>query len=277
MNQHFVRLSTIDLDKLLHNNEKRTPNNLGLYRLNCLVVGKTGSGKTTFVLKALLSGAFEEFKGIIFIIPRESIESGFYKYLNSLNQPQFGFIIIGEDDLPSIERITQLSKQLQGPIALVLDDFINAFKKDEWLLFKRYTTQLSRVPFGCSLFVLTQNLLQFPTTYRKNFNCFILFVNSLTLLQFKEILRSYYDHFNLSKEQLDKLFNMFKSEPHEPLVLINCENENQSMMFKGYYITPNDILTSQDYQTFRDEDYQTYDDEIRDFSDYENTSDESDE
>jgi hypothetical protein len=63
---------------------------------------------------------------------------------------------------------------------------------------------------------------------------------------------------------------MFKSEPHEPLVLINCENENQSMMFKGYYITPNDILTSQDYQTFSDEDYQTLNDnEIQDFSDYE--------
>ena len=245
INPHFMKMEDIDLDDLLRIGENRKPNHLGLYRLNCLIIGKTGSGKTTTLLKALLTDAIDNFEIIIFIIPRESIESGFYKSLSenveSLNK-KICFIIIGEEDLPTIEDFTKISKKFKKRIAVVLDDFINAFSKKEWLIFRRYITQLSRVPYGASLFVLTQNLLEFPTTYRKNFNCFVLFVNSLTLLQFKDIVKSYYDYGNFTKRELEEMYNVFKQDSHTPLWLINAPNEEQSMLYLGNYISISDIL-----------------------------------
>lgn len=253
----FAKFDDIDLDKILGLDESRRPNKLGLYRMNCLVVGKTGSGKTTFLLKTLLSNAIDDYKMAVFIIPRESFETGFYKKLHIAAEnekiPFFcRFIIIGEDDLPSVQTINRWSKQVKGPIALILDDFINAFSKDDWLLFKRYVTQLSRIQYSCSLFALTQNLLEFPTTYRKNFNSFILFVNSLTLLQFKDIMRSYYDYGNYTKTEMEKLFNLFKQDLHKPLFLINSGDPNTSMMYEGIYITPEEIFN--DFSSENDDD-----------------------
>ena len=244
INEKFRKIKDIDLDKALSIGENRKPNNVGLYRMNCLVVGKTGSGKTTAILKTLLSDAIDNFRLIICLIPRESFDSGFYSSLAKTKIPgkEFVFIIIGENDLPTVQTLNALSKRVKGPIALVLDDFINAFKKDDWLLFKRYITQLSRVQYGATLFALTQNLLEFPTTYRKNFNCFCLFVNSLTLLQFKDIMRSYYDYGNLTKTELDQLYNVFKQDLHTPLWLINNANPEESMIYDYVYITPEEIL-----------------------------------
>lgn len=252
---NFKRMKDIDLDKVLDIKENRKPNNLGLYRLNCLIVGKTGSGKTTILLKALLTDAIDDFKCILVIVPRESLESGFYESLYkkvqksktpTINGKYFLFTIIGEDDLPTIEQINKLSKQVKGRIAVILDDFINAFKPDDWLLFKRYVTQLSRVEYGASLFALTQNLLQFPTVYRKNFNCFVLFCNSLTVLQFKDVMRSYYDYGDFTKEELETLFNVFKREIHEPVWLINSGDVSESMIWKGNYINPETLFNSSD-------------------------------
>lgn len=253
--ENFKRMRDIDLDKLLNIKENRQPNYLGLYRMNCLVIGKTGSGKTTTLLKAILTNAIDDFKCVVIIVPRESLESGFYESLykkikNSkkpiINGKYFLFNVIGEDDLPTIKTLNELSQQIQGRTAIILDDFINAFKKDDWLVFKRYVTQLSRVEYGASLFALTQNLLQFPTTYRKNFNCFILFCNSLTLLQFKDIMRSYYDYGDFTKEELEVLFAVFKREAHEPVWLINSGEAATSMIYKSMYINPEEIFSDQD-------------------------------
>ena len=246
-NEYFKNVNSIDLDKVLNIKENRKPNHLGLYRLNCLIIGKTGSGKTTTLLKLLLSDAIDDFGCIIFIIPIESLNSGFYESLIKMPENKLGnkllmFIIIGEDDLPSIQTLNEISKKVKSPIAIVLDDFINAFKKDDWLLFRRYVTQLSRVQNGASLFALTQNWLQFPTPYRKNFNCFVLFVNSLTLLQFRDIVKSYYDYGNFTKEQLNTLFNIFKQDAHSPLWLINTPTEVTSMLYDGVYINAEELL-----------------------------------
>jgi hypothetical protein len=251
VNERFRKIKDIDLDKALSIGENRKPNNVGLYRMNCLVVGKTGSGKTTAILKTLLTDAIDNFKLLMFLIPRESYDSGFYSTLSKSKIPgkELVFIIIGENDLPSVQTLNALSKKIKGPMAIVLDDFINAFKKDDWLLFKRYVTQLSRVKYGASLFALTQNLLEFPTTYRKNFNSFCLFVNSLTLLQFKEIMRSYYDYGNLNKEQLEKIYNVFKQDLHTPLWLFNNSNPKESMIYDYVYITPEELLSDKKYSS----------------------------
>lgn len=260
-----MRMKNIDLDKVLKLDENRKPNHLGLYRMNCLVIGKTGTGKTTTLLKALLTGAIDDFGMIIFIIPRESMESGFYKKLSeAINNKKINlniaFVIIGEDTLPSVERLNEISKIVKRPIAIVLDDFINAFNKKagDWLVFKRYITQLSRVKYGASLFALTQNWQQFETQYRKNFNCFIIFVNSLREQNFREIMTSYYDYFSGSKEDLHKLYNIFKQDLHTPLWLINCPNPEESMLYDGAYISPNEILNSESY-SYSESDSENFD------------------
>lgn len=258
---NFDKMDKINLDKFLGLDENRKPNNLGLYRTNCLVIGKTGTGKTTTLLKALLSKAIDDFKYFIFIIPRESMNSGFYKRLEvGIREKRINmnvsFVIIGEDTLPSISKINEISEKVKGPIAIVLDDFINAFseKNGDWLMFRRYVTQLSRVKYGASLFALTQNWQQFDTQYRKNFNMFIIFVNSLRLQNFREIMTSYYDHGNFTKEQLNELYNIFKQDLHTPLWLINSDDEDKSMIYDGVYLKPEDIFEElKDYKNSESE------------------------
>lgn len=94
----------IDLDKVLSNNENRKTNKLGLYRTTCMCFAASGFGKTTTVLKALLSGVIDDFGLIIIIIPRESLESGYYNTIYRRELPGFMFYIIGEDDLPNITK-----------------------------------------------------------------------------------------------------------------------------------------------------------------------------
>lgn len=234
----FSNLNQLDLDTFLNNDETRKPNNVGLYRVNCLCVGKTGSGKTTWLIKALLTNAIDEFKKIIILIPRESMNSGIYAKLaeNQQLKNHFAFVIIGEERLPTIEEFQQASKQIKGRIAIIIDDFINSFTKIDWLMLKRYITQLSRIKYGASLFVLTQYLQLLPVSYRKNFNMFVIFTNSFSKLQFNDLFRSYYDCQVLTKEQLENLYNTTKQSKHEPLILINNGDSEHSMLFCGNWL-----------------------------------------
>lgn len=230
-NENYV---DFDLDKYLGNDENRKPNKFGLYRLNCLVIGKTGSGKTTWLIKNLISGNIDDFDLIICIIPRESLQSGIYQQImkNKKLSPYFVFYIIGEEPLPTIEELNNIKRK----IALVVDDFINAFSKNDWLVLKRYITQCSRVTKGCSLFVLTQYLQLLPVSYRKNFNMFVMFVNSFSMLQFNDMMRSYYDNQVFDKKQLKELYNTTKGFPHTPLIAVNNGTPSHSLAFGDKWI-----------------------------------------
>ena len=208
---------SFDLDSYLHNDESRHLNNVGLYKINCLVIGKTGSGKTTWLIKSLLSGAIDDYKKIIVIIPRESMNSGLYNKISTNEELKkfFIFVIINEESLPTIEEFQKASNEIKGRIAIVIDDFINSFTKYDWLMLKRYITQLSRVKYGASLFVLTQYLQLLPVSYRKNFNMYVVFTNSFSKLQFNDLIRSYYDCQVLTKEQEKNLFETTKQTQHE--------------------------------------------------------------
>lgn len=229
---------SFDLDKYLNNDENRQPNKFGLYRVNCLVIGKTGSGKTTWLIKALLSGAIDDFKRVVVVVPRESMNSGIYAKIskNKALSKYFAWVIIGEEHLPTIEEFQKASEEIKGKIAIIIDDFINAFSKLDWLVLKRYITQLSRLKYGASLFCLSQYLQLLPVAYRKNFNMFVLFVNSFSKLQFNDILRSYYDCQTLTKNQETNLYEITKQAQHDPLILINNGNPNRSMLFSGHWL-----------------------------------------
>ena len=234
---NFVEDDTIkdfDLDSYIKNNENRKPNRVGLYRVNCLVIGKTGSGKTTTLIKWLLSNNMETFGLIICIIPRESMDSGIYSRLSG-KDPRFVFCVIGEDKLPSISDINEISNSIKQPIALVLDDFITVFNKENWKQFERYITQLSRVSHGCSLFALSQNLQFIKPVWKKNFNCFCIFVNSFTYRQFNDFMTSYYDGFSFSKHQLKDIYDTLKQDIHTPLWLFN-NGSDRSILYGNVWI-----------------------------------------
>lgn len=225
-----------DLDALLQNKENRTPNKFGLYRTNCLVVGGTGCGKTTTILKALLSGLVDNFGVVIIICPRESIESGLYKKLYDTQPSWCMFYILGEDNLPSIQQLNDLSKEVKCKMAVIIDDFINAFTKLEWLVFKRYITQLSRVEHGASLFALVQDMYTLSPSYRKNMNMFLVFPASQTQLQFNSILRDYYANVTFTPDELKSLYTTLRQDKHGSLWLINNGDPEHSMMYNNVWI-----------------------------------------
>lgn len=229
-------IKDVDLDKLLSNDENRKPNKLGLYRVAANCIASSGYGKSTCILKALLSNTIEDYGLIIIIIPRESFSTGYYKTIHQKEVPGFMFYIIGEDPLPSIEQINSFSNEVKKPIALVLDDYVNCLQKQDWLLVRRYLTQLSRVRYGCSLFSLTQDLYTLPPSYRKGFNVFIIFPASLTQMQFNDILRNYYQNQSFTTEELKSLYSVLKKDKHGSLWLINNNDAEHSMMYNNVWI-----------------------------------------
>ena len=208
-NENYV---DFDLDEYLGNNENRKPNKFGLYRLNCLVIGKTGSGKTTWLIKNLLAGNIDDFQKIICIIPRESYDSGIYQRIRTDKRLKnhFIFYIIGEESLPSVEELNSIHMK----IALIVDDFINTFTKNDWLVLKRYITQCSRI---------TKDM-------------FVMFVNSFSSLQFNDMMRSYYDNQVFDKQQLNELYNTTKSFAHTPLIAVNNGQPEHSLAFGDKWI-----------------------------------------
>lgn len=84
--------------------------------------------------------------------------------------------------------------------------------------------------------MLSQTYNNLEPAYRKSANLFILFCSTITYRVFTDIMRSYYVHGNFTPEQLKILYNCFKSEYHEPLILINNEDKNKSMIYKNNYI-----------------------------------------
>lgn len=226
----------IDLDKVLSNNENRKPNKLGLYRTTCMCFAASGFGKTTTVLKALLSGVIDDFGLIIIIIPRESLESGYYNTIYKRELPGFMFYIIGEDDLPNITNINNISNEIKKPIAIIMDDYVNTLDKNGWLTFKRYITQLSRVKHGASLFALSQDLYSLKPVYRKGFNTFIIFPASMTQIQFNDVVNNYYQNQHFDSQTLRIMYTTFKKDKHGALWLINNNEADKSMMFGNVWI-----------------------------------------
>ena len=227
-------LDKLDLDSLLNIDENRQLNKFGLYRLNCLIIGGTGSGKTTHLIKALLNDVVDDFGCVLVLLPEESLDSGLWKKINdSMNQKnklrkRFIFMNI-EEGLPSVSDINYIAEKLNCKIAVVLDDFINAFSKIDWLMLKRYITQLSRVGKGCSLFCLIQDVNSLPAAYRKNFNTFVIFPQSLTYLQFSNILSNYFSTISFSTDEKKDLYSNLKRYKHLALTLINNNQENNSI------------------------------------------------
>lgn len=232
----------IDIDSLLlKGQENRTPNKLGLYRTVALVIGSSGSGKSTAILSMLLTESIEKYDYYIICLPTESMDSGIYKTLKEKKELPIVWINIDDENLPSISEIQNMNREIAKQmkketkdfkVAMILDDFIS-IKKIQPMV-KRYLTQLSRA--SCSLYMLTQTYNNLEPAYRKSANVFILFCATITFRVFTEIMRSYYIHGNFTPEQLKTLYNCFKSEYHEPVILINNEDKNKSMIYKNNYI-----------------------------------------
>lgn len=228
-------IKDFDLDKYIHNDENRKPNAFGLYKMNTLVIGKTGSGKTTALVKFLLANNIDDFGLFICIIPRESADSGIYSKLGKYDK-RFVQCVIGEDPLPTIKELNEISESIGKPMAVILDDFITVFNKDQWKQFERYITQSSRVRNGCSIFALSQNLQFVKPVWKKNFNAFCIFVNSFTERQWNDFIESYYDGYTFDKAQKKNLYQTLKGIQYTPLWLFNNSDIEHSMMLSNVWL-----------------------------------------
>lgn len=130
--------SHIDIDKLLlKGQENRKPNKLGLYRTVALVIGSSGSGKSTAILSMLLTESIDQYDYFIICLPSESMDGGIYRTLRENNDLPIYWVNIDEENLPSIKEIQDLNNQIAKQnkkelkdfkVAMILDDFITIKK-----------------------------------------------------------------------------------------------------------------------------------------------------
>ena len=69
-----------ELDKILGSESRKTNDYFGIYKISALVIGSSGSGKTSFVLNLLFSDKLD-CDNLVLIIPEESCYSGLYASL----------------------------------------------------------------------------------------------------------------------------------------------------------------------------------------------------
>src|SRR5574344_1225394 len=148
-----------ELDKLL-GSESRKPNAyFGIYKISALVIGSSGSGKTSFVLNLLFSDKLD-CDNLVLIIPEESCYSGLYASLIKFKKVKthngriinVHVIVINKTPFPTVRQFQEANLV---KCCIIVDDFVSCISKNDFDVLKSYTTQISRVS-ECKLFVLVQ-------------------------------------------------------------------------------------------------------------------------
>jgi GTPase SAR1 family protein len=254
-------LINYDIDKILLDDENRKPNEyFNIYKLNLLVSGGSGSGKTSFIIKLLLNQIID-FDMLILIAPNETIKSGIYKNLILKFNDLFGedkilllfnlskdyegldkFIkvdnrIIMFNGLPLFNDIFELKQELNiKKTCLIFDDFISCLNRKQWPIYYEFIHNSSRL--NATLISCCQDISKIPPNIRNSYTIVILFVNYLTISNIKTLIKNTVNVI-LSNEQLDYLIDYIKQDEdkHEPLILIGSDAPfDKKIIYKNQYI-----------------------------------------
>lgn len=226
-----------ELDKIL-GSESRKPNDyFGIYKISALVIGASGSGKTSFILNLLFSDKLD-CDNLVLIIPEESCYSGLYSSLIKFKKVKthsgktinVHVIVINKTPLPTVRQFQEANLT---KCCIIVDDFVSCINKQDFDVLKSYTTQISRVSES-KLFVLVQDYRKLSITFRSNFTIFILFTSSVH----RAVFDSTVDLFNgyIPKSILNDFYNTFKLIRYKPLILINNAPKGKSIIFDNNYI-----------------------------------------
>ena len=232
-----LKLNYENLDKVLGSEDRSVNEYFGIYKLSLLVIGRSGAGKSTWILNMILSNKIK-CDCIILILPQESANSGLYKKLiqhKAINIDnkiiKIISFIINKDELPTIKDLQKAN--LKNP-CIIIDDWINSVNKQDFNLIKQYTTQISRVS-GCTLCVLVQNYKKLDITFRSNFTIFVLFLSNVHKPVYENTIENLFNG-NITKEQEETLYEELKGIKYKPLILINGADDNMNMIFDDCYI-----------------------------------------
>lgn len=155
-----------NVDFLLNNDENRIKNTFwNSYKSNILILGPTGSGKTSLLVKLLANEENNKFiDQILILAPAASLQSGIYKKLITDGYPFQSL----EDGIPPL--YNSLDKRLRNVV--IIDDFLTESWKENKAGFKEYLCNSSRR--NASIYALTQQYKMIEKRDRGQFDIFFM-------------------------------------------------------------------------------------------------------
>lgn len=255
-----------DIDQLLNGSESREVNKyFGIYKLNILCVGGSGSGKTTWIINQILNDIFD-CDVILCFIPHETLYSGFYqsllhsehfykpilvfeighdKQFNGLDnaesipiksQKRSNYIIQG---MPTVSQLYQIKNDLKFKSPLcIFDDFVNVLNKQMFDNYYRYIHNISRL--NGKICSCVQAINKIPPQVRSSYTIVVLFTHYLTHSVITTMLRNCVNNPMLDKKNTDYLLDLIDKDPnkHNPLIVIGGDvDQKKSIIYNNNYIT----------------------------------------
>ena len=265
-----------DIDSLLDFKEKGRKVNeyYGIYKLQMLIAGGSGSGKTTFAINNILNGIIPA-NVLLLFCPYESYTSGFWfniiHHLNELNNKYHlnlsiiifdisrGNIFSSFDEyfnygdcvlykgLPSLSKLIDFrnlyitKSKDNSSWLLVFDDFISNFNQLNWSEYYRYVHNISRM--NGTMMSLVQSIQSIPSVVRSSYTIVVLFTNYLADSVSKTLIRNCWVN-NLTNEQINELLRLTKmakgDQKHIPLILIGSTAPvEKNIIYNNKFITFN--------------------------------------
>lgn len=241
-----------NIDKMFCD-EDREPNwYYGIYKINMLVAGGSGSGKTWKILTDLLNNVFFENDDNVLcflFLPSETYESGSWNnFLRKSNEifPNVKFIIFDisrnkefkdfniskllfqnvpiVNGFPELDQIRDLKNQIETQTKsknksmknfktlCIFDDFVSNFTKSDWLKYYRYLHNISRIS-GNTISCI-QTLKNFPPSERTSYTVLCLFGNYLPTTNLKTLIENFIP-LAITKEQVKRLMNLSRQDTPE--------------------------------------------------------------
>lgn len=255
-----------DIDRLLNGSESRKVNEyFGIYKLNILCVGGSGSGKTTWIINQILNNILE-CDVILCFIPHETLYSGFYQSLlksEQFNKPILVFEIASNKKFTSIDNaesipiksqkranyivqgmptVSQLFKikndlKFKEPL-IIFDDFVNVLNRQMWDDYYRYIHNGSRL--NAKICSCVQSINRIPPQVRSSYTIVVLFTNYLTHSVITTMLRNCVNNPMLDKNNTDYLLDLIDKDPnkHNPLIIIGGDvDQKKSIIYNNNYIS----------------------------------------
>lgn len=246
------KLKQLNIEALNRNEDRILNEIFNVYHVRALVVGSSGSGKTTWTLNYCFNRCIENLPNnyglIIYCAPTETLESGLVRSIiedpNGVSK-KFGLhqdlnkyfftLDIRKDKLPTITDLQNIQRKCKKRIALILDDFINVLTDDnEKKQIDAYLTQSSRA--SCDIFLLAQAYNRIKASIATNVNVLVLFLKYMSKDSYNTCLRRSFTG-EISKEMQETIFQDLKhTNNHEPFIFINDQPSDRSIRYMNNYL-----------------------------------------
>lgn len=258
-----------DIDKLFNKNESREVNKYyHIYKINMLIAGGSGSGKTTFIINQILNNILT-CDILLLFIPYETIYSGFYQQLlhtenfekpilvfeignnnvyksldgaeeivvkGSGENKRSNFIVKG---MPNMNQLFKIKSDLKFKEPLIIfDDFVSVLTRQMWEDYFRYIHNASRL--SAKLCSCVQSINKIPPQVRSSYTIVVLFTNYLTNSVIMTLLRNCVNNPMLDKKNTEYILKIIDKDDnkHNPLIIVGGDvDQKKSIIYNNNYIT----------------------------------------